>query len=69
MWEKRKKPTFLLTKGSCWLIALGNAQRLLCNAWFSIQGPLLTAAIEEEGERKNGSGFKASSQRNAQPTL
>lgn len=69
MWEIKKKPTFLLTKGSCWLIALGNTQRLLCNTWLSIQGPLLTAAIEEEGERKNGSGFKASSQRNAHPTL
>lgn len=69
MWEKKKKPTFLLTKGSCWLIALGNTQRLLCKERFSMQGPLLTAAIEEEGERKNGSGFKASSQRNAHPTL
>lgn len=26
--------------------------RLLCNTQFSIQGPLLSAAIEEEGERK-----------------
>jgi len=52
MWEKKKKPTFLLTKGSCWLIALGNTQRLLCKERFSIQCPLLTAAIEEEGGRK-----------------
>lgn len=50
--EKRKKPTFFLTKGSCWLIALGNTQRLLCNAWLSMQGLLSTAAIEEEGEKK-----------------
>lgn len=52
MGEKRKKPTFFLTKGSCWLIALGNTQRLLCNAWLSMQGLLSTAAIEEEGEKK-----------------
>ena len=69
LWEEKKKPTFLLTKGSCWLIALGNTQRLLHNKQFSMQGPLLTAAIEEEGERKIGSRFKASSQGNAQPTL
>lgn len=68
MLEKKKKPTFLHTKGNCWLIALGNTQGCFVTQ-FSIQGPLLSAAVEEEGERKNGSGFETSSQRNAQPTL
>lgn len=50
--KKKKKNTFLHTKGNCWLIALGNTQRLLCNSWLSMQGLLSTAAIEEEGEKK-----------------
>lgn len=51
MWEKKKKPTFLHTKGRCWLIALGNTRGCFVTQ-FSIQGPLLSAAVEEEKERK-----------------